>query len=67
MNKHEEHQKKGIVYQATCEECQKEQLGKFSETQIHAVSYFAFVRGTAENGMPIETKARKQPRRKNCE
>lgn len=66
MTEHEQHQKAGIKYQATCEECQREQLGKFSTGNIRASISSAFVRGTAENGMPIETKAHKQPKRPGC-
>jgi hypothetical protein len=67
MNKHEEHQKKGIVYQATCEECQRQQLGPLAFSNIHATYNHAFVLATTKEGRTFQTICRKQPKRKNCE
>jgi hypothetical protein len=64
MNKHEEHQKKGIVYQATCEECQKEQLGKFAKNTIQAARDWSI--GRYPDGVPLESFGHKVPKRHGC-
>jgi hypothetical protein len=64
---HDQHQKAGIKYQATCEECQKEQLGKFSNGTIHATHNTLWVNGRLEKGAPVSGYlSRRQPKYPRC-
>ena len=64
MTEHEQHQKAGIKYQATCEECQREQLGKFANNEIHVARDWSI--GRLPDGVPLDSCGHKQPKRHGC-
>ncbi len=67
MDKHEQHVKNGITYQATCEECQKIQLGVFAkQTQRVPSSYYRVLQYKTVNGLCFPSFGKKHYKFRGC-